>query len=533
MADLIEPRTLRGFRDYPPELMIPRERLLETARRVYRSFGFAPIDTPALEYTEILMGKGGDESDRLIYRFKDHGDRDVAMRFDLTVPFARFAAQNISKLGTPFKRYAMGPVWRGENAARGRYREFWQCDFDTIGTTSNASDTETALVICELFTALGFKRFEVRINNRLLLNGLLEQIGAADKAVPVLRALDKLPKVGRTVVFRELTGAPEEAADIILLYLQARSRTVSLPQGSEEQMPALQKFITDTLNDLKPLLLRLGPFDWDSILPVVVTVLLQFCANRAIGEPIPSTDAGRLRREIAGAQLSKSQADQILSLVALQGSNTDILQQITQDFGTNEKVAEGIRRLAQLLEIAKAAGVPEDNIRLDLSIARGLDYYTGTIYETFLLDKPDIGSVCSGGRYDNLAGLYTKQSLPGVGASLGVDRLLAAMEEMGLIEGVSTPAPVLVVQFAEEYLPGYARIAQLLRRSGINTEVYPEAKKLGAQFKYAESRGAKIALIAGPDEFAQGVWKVKDLARRQETTVPESGLVEAVRGMLQ
>src|SRR5215471_2493618 len=204
MADLIQPRTLKGFRDYLPELMIPREQLLDKARRVYRSYGFAPIDTPALEYTEILMGKGGDESDRLIYRFTDHGGRDVALRFDLTVPFARFAAQHIGQLGTPFKRYHMGPVWRGENTAHGRYREFWQCDFDTIGTTSNTADIETALVINDLFTAIGFERFEIRVNNRLILNGLLELHGVADKAVPLLRSLDKLPKIGTERVVMEM-----------------------------------------------------------------------------------------------------------------------------------------------------------------------------------------------------------------------------------------------------------------------------------------------------------------------------------------
>src|ERR1700752_2095980 len=206
MADFIEPRTLRGFRDYPPELMIPREQLIETARRVCRSYGFAPIDTPALEYAEILLGKLDADSEilRQLYRFKDHGDRDVALRFDLTVPFARFAAQNIGKLGTPFKRYAMGPVWRGENAARGRFREFWQCDFDTIGTTSNASDIETALVIHDLMRALGFERFEVRINNRLVLNGLLEELGLAEKAKSLLIALDKLPKVGREAVTADM-----------------------------------------------------------------------------------------------------------------------------------------------------------------------------------------------------------------------------------------------------------------------------------------------------------------------------------------
>jgi histidyl-tRNA synthetase len=184
--------------------MIPREEILQKARTVYRSFGFAPIDTPALEYTEILLGKGGAESDKLIYRFKDHGDRDIALRFDLTVPFARFAAQHVPTLGTPFKRYHMGPVWRGENTAHGRYREFWQCDFDTIGTTSNSSDIEAALVINALLAAIGFERFEIHVNNRLILSGLLEELGLADKSVAVLRALDKLPKVGIEPVVEEM-----------------------------------------------------------------------------------------------------------------------------------------------------------------------------------------------------------------------------------------------------------------------------------------------------------------------------------------
>src|SRR4051794_28428987 len=195
MADRIKPQILKGFRDYLPELMIPKERLLEQARRVYRSYGYAPIDTPALEYTEILLGKGGAESDKLIYRFTDHGGRDVALRFDLTVPFARFAAQHIGKLGTPFKRYHMGPVWRGENAARGRFREFWQCDFDTIGTTSNAADIEVALVIHDLMLALGFEKFCIHVNNRMVLNGLLAELGLAGQTKPVLVALDKLAKI--------------------------------------------------------------------------------------------------------------------------------------------------------------------------------------------------------------------------------------------------------------------------------------------------------------------------------------------------
>jgi histidyl-tRNA synthetase len=440
MAPLIEPELLKGFRDYLPELMIPRERLLEKARHVYRSYGFAPIDTPALEYTKILMGKGGEESDKLIYRFLDHGQRDVALRFDLTVPFARFAAKNIGKLGTPFKRYAMGPVWRGENTGHGRFREFWQCDFDTIGTTSNASDIETALVIYDLMRALGFERFEVRINNRLVLNGLLEEIGLAGQTAPVLRALDKLPKVGPDAVCAEMMGE---------------------------------------------------------------------------------------------GKVSKEQAERVLRLAGMEGNNTEILDRLRRDFGGNARTAEGIERLGELLEVARTAGVSEDRLKIDLSIARGLDYYTGTIYETFLLDMPKIGSVCSGGRYDNLAELYTKQHLPGVGASLGLDRLLSAMEELNLLPKVATPAPVLVVQFASEYLGQYQKIARTLRAEGIGAEVYPDAKKMGAQFKYAEGRGFHVGLIAGPEEFAQGVWKIKDLAQRVETTVPAAEVVTAVRKVLE
>jgi histidyl-tRNA synthetase len=439
MADLIPPRTLKGFRDYLPELMIQREHLLDQARRVYRSYGFAPIDTPALEYAEILLGKGGEESDKLLYRFRDHGDRDVALRFDLTVPFARFAAQNITKLGTPFKRYHMGPVWRGENTGEGRYREFWQCDFDTIGTTSNAADIETALVIHDLMSALGIERFQIRVNNRLVLNGILEDLGLADKAAPLLRSLDKLPKIKRDATQAEMV---EQAG----------------------------------------------------VLP--------------------------------------AQAQRILDLAETAGDNRDILDRLHRDFGTNERALEGVARLRQLLDVVQAAGIAPERLAIDLSICRGLDYYTGTIYETFLSDLPGIGSVCSGGRYDNLAGLYTKLALPGVGASLGLDRLLAALEKLGSLESVATPAPVFMVQFGADRLADYQKTARALRAAGIGVEVFPEAKKVGAQLQFAEKRGFRLALIAGPDEFSQGVWKIKDLARREEKTVAEGEVLAALKGYL-
>ncbi|HEV8059703.1 MAG TPA: histidine--tRNA ligase [Gemmataceae bacterium] len=436
MPDLIQPRTLKGFRDYLPEVMIPRERLLEQVRHVCRSYGFAPIDTPALEYTEILLGKGGEESDKLVYRFVDHGGRDVALRFDLTVPFARFAAQYIGQLGVPFKRYAMGPVWRGENTAHGRYREFWQCDFDLIGTAANAADIEVALVIHDLMRALGFERFQMRINNRLVLNGLLEELNLAGHAGALLRALDKLPKIGREAVQAEM---------------------------------------------------------------------------------------------VQRTQIDSDKAGLVVDLAETKGSNDEILERCEHSFfGGNAKAAEGIRRLRELTGALRLAGVPEERFQLDLAIARGLDYYTGTIYETFLLDLPGIGSVCSGGRYDDLAKLFTKQSLPGVGASLGLDRLVAAMEELGVLQKTGTPAQVLVVLFDANRIGEYQGLARSLRARGLGVEVFPEPKKVGQQLQYAEKRGFRVALIAGPDEFAQGTWKVKDLAARTENAVPTSGVAEAV-----
>jgi len=438
LSNLVTPRTLSGFRDYLPDVMLAREKVLDTARRVYRSYGFTPIDTPACESLDVLLGKGGDESDKLVYRvLSARGDKaEMGLRFDLTVPFARFSAQYINQLGTPFKRYAMGPVWRGERPGHGRYREFWQCDFDTIGTTSNAADIETVLVINDLFTAIGFEKFEIRVNNRLVLNGLLELHGVADKAVPLLRSLDKLPKIGRDKVIEEM---------------------------------------------------------------------------------------------VKEAGVTVEQAGRVLDLAETTGANDDVLNRVESMFSAtpNEKAGQGIRCLRELLSVATIAGIPDGRIKIDLSIARGLDYYTGTIYETFLTDLPAIGSVCSGGRYDNLASKYTKQVLPGVGASLGLDRLITAMEELKhpLLTGQSTPAEVLVVQFDAARLGDYQRIARQLRTAGIAVEVYPDAKKVGVQLAYAEKRGFKFALIAGAAEFEQSVWKVKDLAKREEATMTEKELI--------
>ena len=436
---IIKPSTLKGFRDYLPNAMIAREKLIDTARQVYRSYGFSPIDTPALEFTEILLGKGGEESDRQIFRFIDQGGRDVAMRFDLTVPLARFAAQHIHEIGTPFKRYHIATVWRGENTSRGRYREFMQCDFDTIGTTSNASDIETLLVIHDLFEQLGFAKFTIRINNRLVLNGLLQSLGLADKSAGVLRCIDKLPKAGPEKVIAEMT-------------------------------------------------------------------------------------------ERVGA--TAEQAAAVIALAELKGEPFAILTKLETQLAGNESGLLGVAWLRELFTTIGQAGVSAERVELDLAIARGLDYYTGTIYETFLGDLPGIGSVCSGGRYDNLAELFTTLKLPGVGASLGLDRLLAAMEELGMVGAASTPAKVLIAFFDANHLGDYHRLARELRAAGLPTEVYPEAVSLGDQLKYAGRKGIPSAVIAGDREFAAGQWQVKNLLTREQSTIATAEVIEHLRRLI-
>jgi histidyl-tRNA synthetase len=442
-SDRIQPRTLKGFRDYLPQAMLPREQIMDTARRVFRSYGYSPIDTPALEYLEILLGKGGEESDRLIYRFQDHGGRDVGMRFDLTVPLARFMAQHVGELGTPFKRYHLGTVWRGENTHRGRYREFMQCDFDTIGTKGTAADAETVLVAHDLLRAIGFERFTIHVNNRLVLNGLLESLGLAERATDILRAIDKLAKIGAERVAEEMT-------------------------------------------------------------------------------------------QTAGASLE--QAKHVVTMVQLTGTNDQILSQLRPLVGDSQRGLEGIDRLAELWSAVRAAAVPEHRIKLDVSIARGLDYYTGTVMETLLDDKPEIGSVCSGGRYDNLAELYTNQQLPGIGASLGLDRLLAAMEELGMLPAAQTPARVFIPFFDAAHLGDYFQLAGLLRAAGLETEVYPEPAKLGKQLQYADRKGFRVAVIAGQREFDAGECQVKDLASGNSTNASlaenAAELVEQVKRVL-
>lgn len=423
MSDIIQPRVLKGFRDFLPEAEIERRELTGRLEGVFRSFGFVPIDTPVLEYAEILLGKGGGETDKQVYRFQDHGGRDVALRFDLTVPFARFMAEHVGELYLPFKRYHIAKVWRGENTQRGRYREFTQCDFDVVGADCASSDFETIQVIADSMTALGVEDFRIRVNHRGIFNRFLAAAGAAEASPEVLRAVDKLEKAGAEELRSLLTAA-------------------------------------------------------------------------------------------AGTRA----ADRILDFIRKERGFPETLVKITAAVGGDNPDSA---RLAEIYDCAKAAGIA-DRLVLDPSITRGLDYYTGVVFETYLEALPEIGSVCSGGRYNELASLYTRQHLPGVGAAIGLDRLLAALEALGRSNRRPGDTRVLVFQVEEGFLPRYWELARELRAAGIPCEVYPENRKLAQQFAYAERKAIPFGIFLGSAESARGVLSVKNLATRESREYPSA-----------
>ena len=439
----IKPQTLKGFRDFLPDQMLVRERMMETARDVFRQHGFAPIDTPALEQTDVLLGKGGGETDKQLFRFTDNGGRDVAMRFDLTVPLARYAAQHANALGMPFKRYALGTVWRAEKPQKGRYREFVQCDFDTIGADSTLADAETLVTIFSLFRALGVPEITVRVNSRGILNGFLEAQGLLERQTDVLRAIDKLPKIGS----------------------QATHELLLASELTEDQAAAVLAFCG----------------------------VSQTSGEASTGEASTSENAGGIAEQLEAARTA---------------------------VGGHEAGRDAIDRLQATCEAAIAAGVEASRLQIDLSIARGLDYYTGIIYETFLDALPGIGSVCSGGRYDNLADLFSSQPLPGVGASLGLDRLLAALEELGQLDSLpATPAEVLVAVLDPGGEAAALGAAAAIRAASFAVEVYPAVRAPKHVFKYADRKGFRAVVLAGSNELEANTWQVKTLTDGVQTEV--------------
>lgn len=429
---MIDPRVAGGLRDLPPSVMIPRERMLAAFRRTFGEFGFVPIETPHIERMEVLTGKGAgsDEVLRQIFEVTNKGGTpgELALRFDLTVPLARFVAKHIDELGTPFKRYAIGSVFRGERPAKGRFREFVQCDFDTIGTESPVADAETAQVIHAALAAAGVPDFTITLNNRKILDGFLGFHGLAGMTGQVLRSLDKLAKIGRDAVLGELVRPAAEG----------------------------------------------------------------------------------------GPGLAPDQARRVLDFAESGRGGPEVLRPVEAELGSVEAVAQGIGNLRTVMDLLEAAGVPRDRLAIDLGLARGLDYYTGIVFETTIKGWEKFGSVASGGRYDNLASLFTPRRLPGVGASIGLDRLLALMDEAGWLGSSGTIAPVLVAQFPGTSPTVAFAMAARLRTAGIGAEVFPDPIPIGKQMGYGSKKGHKVAVIVGPDEEAKQVFNLRNLESRQE-----------------
>ena len=418
-----EPRTLAGFMELMPNEQILFEQIKQKIEKTYQKFGFLPLDTPILELSEVLLAKAGGETEKQIYRF-EKGDTDISMRFDLTVPLAKYVAKNYGNLSFPFRRYQIGKVYRGERTQKGRFREFYQCDIDIIGDgeLSVINDAELPSVIYNIFKELGFDDFTIRINNRKILNGLFESLNQKENATEILRIIDKIEKIGKEAVIEEL-------------------------EKIEIQSDAINK---------------------------------------------------------------------IMDFIEIEGTTDEKLQKLNELNIKNEEFEKGLDELTQVVKYVRIFGIPEANFKVDLTIARGLDYYTGTVYETFLNQYRELGSVCSGGRYENLAEYYTDKQLPGVGISIGLTRLFYKLNELQLIKAEKKSiAEVLVVPMVQD-LTVPIQIATDLRKKGISTEVYLNDKKLKAKMKYADKLEIPYVIVVGEDEINSGIVKIKNMKTGEE-----------------
>lgn len=420
----IEPRTLAGFMELLPNEQILFEQMKQTIEKTYQRFGFLPLDTPILELSEVLLAKAGGETEKQIYRFTK-GDTDISMRFDLTVPLAKYVAKNYGNLSFPFRRYQIGKVYRGEKTQKGRFREFYQCDIDIIGDgeLGIVNDAEIPSVIYNLISDLGFNDFTICINNRKVLNGLFREVNQEQNAVDIMRTIDKLAKIGKEKVIEELKeiGVDDQAIERILTFIEIDGTT-------DEKISKLE--------------------------------------------------------------------------------NLGIL---------NEMFTQGLEELKQVVKYIRKFGVPDTHFKIDLTIARGLDYYTGTVYETFLNDYKELGSVCSGGRYENLAEYYTDKKLPGVGISIGLTRLFYKLNELQLIKSDKySMSDILIIPMTEDMTKSI-ELASNLRKEGINTEVYLNDKKLKAKFKYADKLKIPYVAVIGEDEISSNTVKVKNMETGEET----------------
>ena len=432
----VTPRTLSGFMELLPADQMKMERMMAVLRNTYSKYGFPPLDTPVIESAEVLLAKGGGETEKQIYRFTK-GDSDLALRFDLTVPLAKYVAAHYGELAFPFRRYQIGKVYRGERAQRGRFREFYQADIDVIGDGSLdiMNEAEIPAIIYNTFRTFGVQRFKIHVNNRKILNGFYRMNGMSEKAGEIMRTVDKLDKIGAEKV-------------------------------------------------------RLLLIDEVKMLPC--------------------------------------KAENVMDFMAITGTNDEVLAALARYRGMDDVFDEGLDELIAVTAHLKEFGVPEENFAIDLTIARGLDYYTGTVYETIMADHPEIGSVCSGGRYDDLAGYYTDKKLPGVGISIGLTRLFYVLQEQKLLseEVVSSPADALVIPMTEE--PGPAiTAATVLRAGGVRTQLYVEKKKFKAKMTYADRQKIPFVVLLGEDEIREGLVSVKDMqtGEQQKLTAEEAALM--------
>ena len=436
--DKIKPRTLSGFMELQPDKQVQMDKMRAVLAETYARYGFTPLDTPAIEAAEVLLAKGGGETEKQIYRFTK-GESDLALRFDLTVPLAKYVAANYGQLTFPFRRYQIGKVWRGERAQRGRFREFYQADIDIIGdgALDILNEAEIPAIIYDTFTRLGLHRFRIRVNNRKVLNGFFAILGLSEQAGDVLRTIDKLDKIGADKV---------------------------------------RALLTDTCG---------------------VTV---------------------------------EQADEILRFIACPGTSADKLAFLEQYRGRSDVFDTGLDELRTVVGYLPAFGVPEENFELDLTIARGLDYYTGTVYETVLLDHPEVGSICSGGRYDDLAGYYTNKSLPGVGISIGLTRLFYILQEQNMISDavLTAPADVLILPMTDD-LSAAVSLAAMLRAGGLRVQLYSEKKKFKAKIGYADKLGIPFVIFLGEDEIEQNVCALKNMVTGVQEAVTQAAALETIR----
>ena len=433
----IKPRTLSGFMELLPAQQQQMERVMDILRTTYGRYGFTPLDTPIIEASEILLAKGGGETEKQIYRFSK-GDSDLSLRFDLTVPLAKYVALHYNELAFPFRRFQIGKVYRGERAQRGRFREFYQADIDIIGDgkLSVINEAEIPSVIYKVFSEFGLKRFCISVNNRKILNGFYAMLGLTEQSGDIMRTVDKLDKIG-----------PDKVRTIL------------------------------------------------------------------------TEDIG----------LQAADADEILRFIAIRGTNAEVLSALEGYRGRNEAFDTGLDELTTVTKYLSAFGVPEENFAVDLTIARGLDYYTGTVYETRMLDHPEIGAICAGGRYDNLAEYYTDKKLPGVGISIGLTRLFYVLGEQGYLNDdlVTAPADALILPMTEDLSAAIAFATQL-RQAGVRAQVYGEQKKFKGKMSYADKLKIPYVVFLGEDEIKSGVVKIKDMTTGDQQALSPAEAVQTI-----